>query len=234
MRSRGCSRKAPKVKVILGYLGTSDKNEGHTAWNYSDWHHFVRGGRCYRRIDGLRNAQNCSRGGSYCRHLRLSNFGHSLTKLRGRAWGDRGILKDTEAFSGYGRYARETEGHCYSRISNPTTAVLERRVAALECGIGALCVSSGQAALIYAILNLAAMGSNFVSVPQLCGTTYTLFALILPSQGISAFGFAETDRPAAIEKLVNDRTRAIFCESVGNPVGNICDIEARYRISVHR
>src|SRR6202158_1976461 len=87
----------------------------------------------------------------------------------------------------------EVEGYRYSRISNPTTAVLERRVAALEGGVDALCVSSGQAALNYAVLNLAAMGSNIVSVPQLYGTTYTLFAHVLPSQGINV-RFAESDR----------------------------------------
>ena len=119
----------------------------------------------------------------------------------------------------------EVEGFRYSRISNPTTAVLERRVAELEGGVEALCVSSGQAALNYAMLNLAGMGTNIVSVPQLYGTTYTLFAHILPSQGITV-RFAETDRADAIEKLVDDGTRAIFCESVGNPAGNICDIEA--------
>ena len=119
----------------------------------------------------------------------------------------------------------EVEGHRYTRISNPTTEVLERRVAALEGGIGALCVSSGQAATNYAVLNLAGMGSNIVSVPQLYGTTHTLFAHVLPSQGISV-RFAESDKPAAIEKLVDKGTRAIFCESVGNPAGNICDIEA--------
>ena len=119
----------------------------------------------------------------------------------------------------------EAEGFRYSRISNPTTAVLERRVAELEGGVEALCVSSGQAALNYAMLNLSGMGSNIVSVPQLYGTTYTLFAHILPSQGISV-RFAETDRPDAIEKLIDENTRAIFCESVGNPAGNICDIEA--------
>jgi len=119
----------------------------------------------------------------------------------------------------------EAEGFRYSRISNPTTAVLERRVAELEGGVEALCVSSGQAALNYAMLNLTGMGSNIVSVPQLYGTTYTLFAHILPSQGIGV-RFAETDRPEAIEKLVDEGTRAIFCESVGNPAGNICDIEA--------
>src|SRR3974377_1351597 len=100
----------------------------------------------------------------------------------------------------------EVEGFRYSRISNPTTAVLERRVAALEGGREALCVSTGQAALNYAVLNLAEMGSNIVSVPQLYGTTHTLFAPILPSQGISV-RFAETDRPDAIEKLIDERTR---------------------------
>jgi O-acetylhomoserine (thiol)-lyase len=119
----------------------------------------------------------------------------------------------------------EVEGYRYSRISNPTTAVLERRVAELEGGLDALCVSTGQAALNYAVLNLAEMGSNIVSIPQLYGTTYTLFAHIFPGQGIQV-RFAETDRPDAIEKLIDDNTRAIFCESIGNPAGNICDIEA--------
>jgi O-acetylhomoserine (thiol)-lyase len=119
----------------------------------------------------------------------------------------------------------EAEGYRYSRISNPTTAVLERRVAALEGGVDALCVSTGQAALNYAVLNLAGMGSNIVSVPQLYGTTYSLFAHVLPSQGISV-RFAESDGPDAIEKLIDENTRAVFCESVGNPAGNVCDIEA--------
>jgi O-acetylhomoserine (thiol)-lyase len=119
----------------------------------------------------------------------------------------------------------EADGFRYSRISNPTTAVLERRVAALEGGVDALCVATGQAALNYAVLNLASMGSNIVSVPQLYGTTYTLFAHLLPSQGINV-RFAESDSADAIEKLIDDNTRAIFCESVGNPAGNVCDIEA--------
>ena len=119
----------------------------------------------------------------------------------------------------------EAEGFRYSRISNPTVEVLERRVAALEGGLDALCVSTGQAALNYAVLNLAEMGSNIVSVPQLYGTTYTLFAHILPGQGITV-RFAESDRPEAIEKLIDDKTRAVFSESVGNPAGNICDVEA--------
>ena len=119
----------------------------------------------------------------------------------------------------------EVPGYRYSRISNPTTAVLERRVAQLEGGLEALCVSSGQAALNYAVLNLAELGSNIVSIPQLYGTTYTLFGHILPSQGINV-RFAESDSPDAIEKLIDEKTRGIFCESVGNPAGNICDIEA--------
>src|SRR2546426_4874826 len=126
----------------------------------------------------------------------------------------------------------EVEGFRYSRISNPTTAVLERRVAALEGGVDSLCVSSGQAALNYAVLNVTGLGTNIVSVPQLYGTTYTLFAHVLPSQGITA-RFAESDQPAAIEALIDEDTRAVFCDSVGNPAGNICDIEALARVA-HR
>ena len=122
----------------------------------------------------------------------------------------------------------EVEGYRYTRISNPTTAVLERRVAALEGGLEALCVGSGQAAVNYAVLNVTELGSNIVSVPQLYGTTHTLFAHILPGQGVTV-RFAETDQPDAIEKLIDDKTRAVFCESVGNPAGNICDIEALAR-----
>ena len=119
----------------------------------------------------------------------------------------------------------EVEGYRYSRISNPTTAVLERRVAALEGGLEALSVSTGQAALYYAVLNVTALGSNIVSVPQLYGTTYTLFGHVLPSQGVTV-RFAASDAPEAIEAVIDGQTRAVFCESVGNPAGNICDLEA--------
>jgi O-acetylhomoserine (thiol)-lyase len=119
----------------------------------------------------------------------------------------------------------EVEGYRYSRISNPTNAVLERRVAALEGGVEALSVSTGQAALNYSVLNVTELGSNIVSVPQLYGTTHTLFAHVLPSQGVNV-RFAESDQPDAIERLIDQQTRAVFCESVGNPAGNICDIEA--------
>jgi O-acetylhomoserine (thiol)-lyase len=124
----------------------------------------------------------------------------------------------------------EAEGFRYTRIQNPTTAVLERRVAALEGGLEAMCVASGQAAVNYAVLNVAQMGCNIVSVPQLYGTTHTLFAHILPGQGVTV-RFAESDAPESIAKLIDDKTRAVFCESVGNPAGNICDIEGLARVA---
>jgi O-acetylhomoserine (thiol)-lyase len=119
----------------------------------------------------------------------------------------------------------EVEGYRYSRISNPTTDVLERRVAAMEGGLQALCVSSGQAAMHFATLNVAMPGTNIVSVPQLYGTTYTLFGHLLPQMGITV-RFASNDSPEAIEALIDHETRAVYCESVGNPAGNICDVEA--------
>ncbi|HYM05496.1 MAG TPA: O-acetylhomoserine aminocarboxypropyltransferase/cysteine synthase family protein [Terriglobales bacterium] len=118
----------------------------------------------------------------------------------------------------------EVNGFRYSRISNPTTEVLERRVAALEKGLQALCVSTGQAAVHYAVLNLTELGSNIVSVPQLYGTTHTLFAHLLPSQGVTV-RFAKSDQASAIEELIDEKTRGIYCESIGNPAGNICDLE---------
>jgi O-acetylhomoserine (thiol)-lyase len=119
----------------------------------------------------------------------------------------------------------ESEGYRYTRIANPTNAVLERRVTALEGGLEGLSVSSGQAATNYSVLNLTELGTNIISVPQLYGTTHTLFAHVLPKQGIDV-RFAESDHPDAIERLIDEKTRAVFCESVGNPAGNICDIEA--------
>ncbi|MCG6205617.1 O-acetylhomoserine aminocarboxypropyltransferase/cysteine synthase [Rhodopseudomonas sp. HC1] len=118
----------------------------------------------------------------------------------------------------------ETEGYRYSRIANPTSAVLEKRVAELEGGVGALAVATGQAALHYSFVNVADHGGNIVSVPQLYGTTHTLLAHILPRQGITG-RFAESDQPEAIERLIDDDTRAVFCETIGNPAGNVCDIE---------
>jgi O-acetylhomoserine (thiol)-lyase len=124
----------------------------------------------------------------------------------------------------------EVEGYRYTRIGNPTTAVLERRVAALEGGVEALCVASGQAAVHYATLNLTELGTNIVTVPQLYGTTHTLFAHLLPNQGVSV-RFAASDSACAIGRLIDEQTRAVFCESVGNPAGNVCDIEALARVA---
>ncbi|CAN7387126.1 homoserine O-succinyltransferase [Phenylobacterium sp. LjRoot225] len=119
----------------------------------------------------------------------------------------------------------EEEGYRYSRISNPTLAVLEKRIADLEGGTSALAVASGQAASYYAFLTAADAGGNIVSVPQLYGATHTLLANILPRQGIEG-RFARSDRASDIAQLIDENTRAVFCESIGNPAGNICDIEA--------
>ena len=119
----------------------------------------------------------------------------------------------------------EVEGNIYSRIMNPTQAVLEERLAQLERGLATLALSSGSAAVNYSILNLAASGDNIVSVPQLYGGTYTLFAHMLPQLGIEV-RFAEGDGPDDLAKLIDDRTKAVFVESIGNPAGNIVDLEA--------
>ena len=116
-------------------------------------------------------------------------------------------------------------GNIYTRLMNPTTDVLEKRVAELEGGVAALAVSSGMAAINYAVLNIAAAGDNIVATPQLYGGTYTLFAHELPRLGVEV-RFAETDQAADIEKLIDDKTKAVFCETIGNPAGNIADIEA--------
>src|SRR6202041_1737187 len=126
----------------------------------------------------------------------------------------------------------EAEGYRYSRIANPTTAVLEKRVAELEGGVGALAVATGQAALHFALVNLADTGGNIVSVPQLYGTTHTLLSHVLPRQGITT-RFADSDKADAIEKLIDENTKAVFAETIGNPAGNICDIEALAKVA-HR
>ena len=119
----------------------------------------------------------------------------------------------------------EVEGNIYSRIMNPTQAVLEERLAQLERGLATLALSSGSAAVNYSILNLAASGDNVVSVPQLYGGTYTLFAHMLPQLGIEV-RFAEGDGPDDLARLIDDRTKAVFVESIGNPAGNIVDLAA--------
>jgi len=126
----------------------------------------------------------------------------------------------------------EVEGYRYSRISNPTSSVLEQRVTELEGGVASLSVASGQTALYYATANVTEAGRNIVSVPQLYGTTYTLFAHVLPKQGVKV-RFAKSDRATDIEALIDEDTRAVFCETVGNPAGNVCDLEALADVAHH-
>lgn len=116
-------------------------------------------------------------------------------------------------------------GNIYTRIMNPTNDVLEQRVAALEGGVGALAVASGMAAITYAIQTVAEAGDNIVSVAKLYGGTYNLLAHTLPRIGIQA-RFAAHDDIAALEALIDERTKAVFCETIGNPAGNIIDLQA--------
>ncbi len=116
-------------------------------------------------------------------------------------------------------------GNIYTRIMNPTQDVLEKRVAELEGGVAGLALASGQAAITYSIMTIAEAGDNIVSAATLYGGTYNLFAHTLPQFGIET-RFADYREPASFEKLIDDRTKAVFVESIGNPLGNITDIEA--------
>lgn len=121
-------------------------------------------------------------------------------------------------------------GNIYTRLMNPTNDILEKRLAALEGGVASLVVSSGAAAINYAIQNLITSGDNIVSTAQLYGGTYTLFAHMLPQQGVET-RFAKDDSPAAIEALIDDKTKAVYCETIGNPAGNIADIEGLAKVA---
>jgi O-acetylhomoserine (thiol)-lyase len=127
----------------------------------------------------------------------------------------------------------EVEGNIYTRLGNPTTAVLESRLAALEGGVAALAVSSGAAAINYAVSNLCEAGTNIVSLPHLYGATYTLFAHVFPRQGIEV-RFAASDDPDAVAALIDDRTRAVFCESVSNPAATVADLAALAEVAHRR
>ncbi len=116
-------------------------------------------------------------------------------------------------------------GNIYTRIMNPTNDVLEQRIAQLEGGVAALAVSAGSAAVNYSIINLVEAGGNIVTVPLLYGGTYTLFKHMLPKLGIDV-RFAADDSPASLEKLIDGKTAAVYCETIGNPAGNIPDLEA--------
>ena len=123
-------------------------------------------------------------------------------------------------------------GNIYTRIMNPTTDVLEKRVAALEGGVGALALASGQAAITYSIQTIVEAGQNFISSSALYGGTYNLFAHTLPQYGIDV-KFGDHRDPGSFEKLIDGKTRAIFCESVGNPAGNVTDFQALAEVA-HR
>ena len=119
----------------------------------------------------------------------------------------------------------KVQGNIYTRIMNPTSDVLEKRIAELEGGIGALALASGSAAVTYAIMAIAEQGDNIVSSSALYGGTYNLFAHTLPQFGIEV-RFADYRRPEEFAKLIDGRTKAIFCESIGNPLGNVTDFGA--------
>ena len=123
-------------------------------------------------------------------------------------------------------------GNIYTRIMNPTTAVLEQRLAEMEGGIGGLALASGMAAITYAIQTIASAGDNIVSISQLYGGTYNLFVHTFPRQGIDV-RMASFDDFEGIEKLIDGRTKAVFCESIGNPAGNVVDIQRLAEIA-HR
>ena len=122
-------------------------------------------------------------------------------------------------------------GNIYTRIMNPTQEVLEKRVAAMEGGIAALALASGQAAVTYAIQTIAEAGDNIVASSALYGGTYNLFAHTLPQYGIEV-RFADYRDPGAFERLIDERTKAVYCESIGNPLGNITDF-ARLAEAAH-
>src|SRR6202042_3096607 len=119
----------------------------------------------------------------------------------------------------------ETPGFHYNRLNNPTVDVLEQRITALEGGAAAMAVSPGGAAVSMSVLNLVGAGDNFVSVPQLYGATYTYFAHVLPTLGIEV-RFSADDTPESIGAMIDERTKAVFCETVGNPAGNVIDLAA--------
>ena len=121
-------------------------------------------------------------------------------------------------------------GNIYTRIMNPTQDVLEKRVAALEGGIAALAVASGMSAITYAIQTITEAGDNFISASQLYGGTYNLFAHTLPQMGIEA-RFADARKPETFAALIDARTKAIFCESIGNPLGNVTDFAALAKVA---
>jgi O-acetylhomoserine (thiol)-lyase len=122
-------------------------------------------------------------------------------------------------------FALKEPGNIYTRLMNPTTDVFEKRVAELEGGIGGLATASGQAAITYAILNIAAVGDEIVSATSLYGGTYNLFHYTLPRLGIKV-SFVDPSNPENFRKAITPKTKALYAESIGNPRGDVLDIEA--------
>lgn len=127
-------------------------------------------------------------------------------------------------------FGLEQPGYIYSRIDNPTVEAFEKRIAALEEGVDALALASGSSAVTYSILNIAGRGDHIVSASTLYGGTYNLFANMMPRFGIDVT-FVDSDSPANFEKAIKENTKAIYCETIGNPNINLVDIEAVARIA---
>ncbi|MBD2802752.1 bifunctional O-acetylhomoserine aminocarboxypropyltransferase/cysteine synthase [Xenorhabdus sp. M] len=122
-------------------------------------------------------------------------------------------------------FGLKKEGNIYSRIMNPTNDVLEKRITALEGGVGALAVASGMAAITYAVQTIASVGDNIIAIAKLYGGTYNLMAHSFPAMGIET-RFADHDDLVTIEAMIDGKTKALFCESITNPAGHIVDIQA--------
>ena len=122
-------------------------------------------------------------------------------------------------------FALAEPGNIYTRIMNPTWDVLEQRMTALEGGVAALAVASGQAAVTYSVLNIARSGDNIIALSKLYGGTYNLFAHTLPQYGIEV-RFVDPDDVSSLEGSVDDKTRLVFAETIGNPKLNVVDISA--------
>src|SRR5690606_13629259 len=127
-------------------------------------------------------------------------------------------------------FALKEMGNIYTRIMNPTTDVFEQRVAAMEGGVGALATASGQAAITYAILNIAEAGDEIVSASSLYGGTYNLFAITLKKIGIDV-KFVDPVDPENFRKAITPKTKALYAESIGNPRGDVLDVEAVAKIA---
>src|SRR5690349_11878785 len=133
------------------------------------------------------------------------------------------VFNDTEHAASL--FALAEPGNIYTRIMNPTQSVFEQRITELEGGVGALATASGSAATTYAVLNLAGTGDNIVALSTLYGGTYALFAHTLPQFGIEV-RFVDPERPEDLGRYVDDRTRLVFAETIGNPKINVVDLEA--------